>query len=131
MSTPGTIAWFARHDARLAWRDWVAMMTAGGRWRPRTVAIALIVFVGFMHLLALSMVGRFADLIEAESVSFAALRTAEGTGHPLGSADFVAGLERLVGRRLRQRKPGRKPSEPMKPIEQLELGITAMSKVSP
>jgi ABC-2 type transport system permease protein len=62
VSTPGTIAWFARHDARLAWRDWVAMMTAGGRWRPRTVAIALVVFVGFMHLLALSMVGRFADL---------------------------------------------------------------------
>src|SRR5437016_905651 len=62
VSAPGTIAWFARHDARLAWRDWVAMMTAGGRWRPRTVAVALIVFVGFMHLLALSMVGRFADL---------------------------------------------------------------------
>ena len=38
------------------------MMTAGGRWRPRTVAVALIIFLGFMHLLALSMVGRFADL---------------------------------------------------------------------
>jgi ABC-2 type transport system permease protein len=62
VSAPGTIIWFAQHDARLAWRDMVAMMTAGGRWRSRTVAIALVVFVGFMHLLALSMVGRFAAL---------------------------------------------------------------------
>ena len=45
----------------------------------------------------INRVGRFADLVEAESdgVRFAALRAAEGTGRPLGSADFVAGLKGL------------------------------------
>jgi ABC-2 type transport system permease protein len=62
MSRPASLAWFAHHEARLAWRDWLAMMTAGRRRRVRTVAIALIVFVTFMHFVAYSMVGRFADI---------------------------------------------------------------------
>ena len=61
MSHPGTLVWFARHELRLAWRDWLAMMTAGRRRRVRTVAIAVIVFVAFMHFVAYSMVGRFAE----------------------------------------------------------------------
>ena len=61
MSQPGTLTWFARHEFRLAWRDWLAMMTAGHRRRVRTVAIALIVFVTFMHMMAYSMVSDFAD----------------------------------------------------------------------
>ncbi len=62
MSQPGTLVWFAHHESRLAWRDWLAMMTAGRRRRIRTVAIALIVFATFMHVVAYSMVGRFADV---------------------------------------------------------------------
>ena len=50
MTHPGTLTWFAQHELRLAWRDWLAMMTAGRRGRVRTVAIALVVFVVFMHL---------------------------------------------------------------------------------
>ena len=45
-----------------AWRDWLTMMTAGRRRRTRTVAIALIMFATFMHLVAYSMVGRFSDI---------------------------------------------------------------------
>ena len=52
MSQPDTLVWLASHELRLGWRDWVAMMTVGHRRRTRTVAIALIVFVGFMHMLA-------------------------------------------------------------------------------
>jgi hypothetical protein len=48
---------------------------------------------------------------DADHVAFAALRTAESTGRALGSSEFVATLERITGRRLRPRKPGRKPSE--------------------
>jgi ABC-2 type transport system permease protein len=59
---PGTIAWFARHELRLAWRDWLAMMTAGGRTRIRTLAIVLMVLAAVMHMVAYSMVGRFAAL---------------------------------------------------------------------
>ena len=60
MSQPDTLVWLASHELRLGWRDWVAMMTVGHRRRMRTVAIALIVFAGFMHLLAYSMVRRYA-----------------------------------------------------------------------
>ena len=60
MSQTASLAWLAAHEFRLGWRDWVAMMTAGHRRRLRNVAIALIIFAGFMHLLAYSMVGRYA-----------------------------------------------------------------------
>lgn len=61
MSHPATLAWLGRHEMRLGWRDWLSLMTAGRRRRGRTVVIALIVFVAFMHLLAWSMVGRYAS----------------------------------------------------------------------
>jgi ABC-2 type transport system permease protein len=60
VSRPATIAWFARHELRLAWRDWLAMITAGGRTRVRTVAIVLVAVGAFMHVVAYSMVSRFA-----------------------------------------------------------------------
>ena len=60
MSSAGTLAWFAQHECRLAWRDWLSMMTAGRRRRARTVAIAIAVFAAFMHVVALGMVARYA-----------------------------------------------------------------------
>jgi ABC-2 type transport system permease protein len=69
VSQPGSLVWFARHETRLAWRDWLAMMTAGGRWRRRTVVIVGIFFLITMHLLALSMVGRFADITEPDKAT--------------------------------------------------------------
>ena len=62
----------------------------------------------------LGRVDRFADLIAApgEDPAFAAIRAAETTGRPLGNADFVAGLERLLGRPIARRAPGRKPKAP-------------------
>ncbi|HLY04937.1 MAG TPA: hypothetical protein VKR31_04245 [Rhizomicrobium sp.] len=47
-----TLAWFARHEIRLAWRDLVSMLTAGGRTRGRLAAIGVIVFVAVMHGIA-------------------------------------------------------------------------------
>ena len=55
-----TLTWFARHEFRLAWRDWLWMMTAGKRRRARIVAVVLVLFAGFMHLFAYSMVAGFA-----------------------------------------------------------------------
>jgi ABC-2 type transport system permease protein len=54
------VVWLARHELRLSWRDWVAMMTMGHRRRMSTVVIGLIIFGGFMHLLAYSIVRRYA-----------------------------------------------------------------------
>jgi ABC-2 type transport system permease protein len=59
--TPGTAVWFARHESRLAWRDWLSMITAGRRERPRRVVIAIFVFAIFMHFVAYWMVGRYAN----------------------------------------------------------------------
>jgi ABC-2 type transport system permease protein len=59
--TPGTAVWFARHESRLAWRDWLSMITAGRRERLRRVVIAILVFAVFMHFVAYWMVGRYAD----------------------------------------------------------------------
>jgi len=62
VTRPGTMAWFARHELRLAWRDWVGMMTAGGRTRARTLAIVAVAVVVLMHMVAFSMVARFAGV---------------------------------------------------------------------
>jgi ABC-2 type transport system permease protein len=62
MSAAGTAIWFARHESRLAWRDWLSMITAGKRERLRKVVIGIAAFFAFMHLVAAGMVGRYADV---------------------------------------------------------------------
>ena len=58
----GSLTWFADHELRLAWRDWLGMMTAGRRGRERIVAIAVAIFLAFAHLLAWHFVGRYVDV---------------------------------------------------------------------
>lgn len=62
MSSATALSWFARHEIRLAWREWLAMMTAGRKGRKLTAIIGLIVFAAIMHLPAYAVIGRFADL---------------------------------------------------------------------
>jgi ABC-2 type transport system permease protein len=62
MSSAAALTWFARHEIRLAWREWLAMMTAGRKGRKRAAIIGLIVFAAIMHLPAYAVIGRFADL---------------------------------------------------------------------
>jgi ABC-2 type transport system permease protein len=59
----GTAVWFARHESRLAWRDWSSMVTAGRPERLRKVAIGIAAFIIFMHLVAYWVVGRYADAV--------------------------------------------------------------------
>ena len=58
----------------------------------------------------LDRVEDFAALIAAgaDDLAFARLRAAESTGRPVGTTDFVADLERRLGRPLARRAPGRK-----------------------
>jgi ABC-2 type transport system permease protein len=58
VSTPGTVAWLARHEFRLAWRDWRSMITAGRRRRGRTIVAILAVFALVMHGIAFAMLPR-------------------------------------------------------------------------
>ena len=54
----------------------------------------------------------FAELIGSDDApgALAAIRAAETTGRPLGTAAFVADLERRLGRPIARRAPGRKPT---------------------
>jgi putative transposase len=48
-------------------------------------------------------------LLEDREEEFACLRRAEGSGRPVGAEEFIKGLERVLGRRIARRAPGRKP----------------------
>jgi len=54
-----------------------------------------------------------------EGAGYDALRRSEGTGRPVGAPEFVAGLERLLGRPIARRAPGRKPAQRV--ADQLDL----------
>jgi ABC-2 type transport system permease protein len=56
-----TFARHAHHELRLGWRDWLSLITAGGRTRKRNAAIALVVFAVFMHAFAYLIVAGYAD----------------------------------------------------------------------
>ena len=58
-------------------------------------------------------------LPKSESEDFTELRRAEGTGRPVGANGFVKGLERLLGRPIAHRAPGRKPDGVV--MEQMSL----------
>ena len=59
----------------------------------------------------LDRIERFADVnkTDPDDPTFASPRAAETTGRPLGRADFVANLQRRLGRPIARRAPGRKP----------------------
>jgi ABC-2 type transport system permease protein len=62
MTSTASIPWLAHHEFRLAWRDWWSMLTAGKRHRVRVVVIAMLAFAAFMHLVAYSIVAKFAEI---------------------------------------------------------------------
>src|SRR3954467_4420893 len=61
MSSAAALSWFARHEIRLAWREWLAMMTGARKKRTRAV-IGLLLLAALLHLPAYAVIGRFADL---------------------------------------------------------------------
>jgi ABC-2 type transport system permease protein len=61
VSRAGTISWFAYHEWRLAWRDWLWLMS-GHRWSRRRVALGLIAIALFLHGFAYLVLFQSADL---------------------------------------------------------------------
>ena len=62
LASPASLTFLAHHEFRLAWRDWWSMLTAGKPHRIRIVALALMAFALFMHLVAFSIVAKFAEV---------------------------------------------------------------------
>lgn len=62
MNQAASLTFFARHELRLAWREWLAMLTAGKPRRARIVTFALLAFATFMHFVAYSVVAQFAEI---------------------------------------------------------------------
>ncbi len=60
MSRPATLTWFATHEMRLVWRDWITFRTAGKRSREKVVVAVAVVFVSLIHLLAEFMIAPLA-----------------------------------------------------------------------
>ncbi len=55
---PGGLIWFAAHDMRLAWRDWVAMVTAGQSVRGRAALVVVLLGIAGLHALAYVSLGK-------------------------------------------------------------------------
>jgi ABC-2 type transport system permease protein len=69
VSAPGTLALFASHELRLAWRDARAMVAAGSAFRARAAVVVFLVFAAFMHALAFSIVARFAAMTHPDKAA--------------------------------------------------------------
>ncbi|MBP0650390.1 hypothetical protein J8J40_25415, partial [Mycobacterium tuberculosis] len=77
----GALAFFAVHEARLAWRDTVAMLAGarGASRRRRAVAIAgVAAFVALLHLVAEATVGPLARATPAADKATLAALTGAG-----------------------------------------------------
>ncbi len=74
----------------------------------------------------LERVREFARLLSpgsSDDATFSALRLSERSGRPLANADFIAALERLLGRRIARRAPGlREPPRQLRSVS-FRLGI--------
>ncbi|KUO54285.1 MAG: hypothetical protein APF80_06150 [Alphaproteobacteria bacterium BRH_c36] len=54
-----SLKWFARHELRLAWRDWVQLMSGGRRLKDHAVLIGMALFAVGLHWLAYVLVSAF------------------------------------------------------------------------
>lgn len=82
----------------------------------------------------LDRVARFTDLLrEDDDVDFAELRRSEGSGRPVGTAEFVASLEKLLGRNIARRAPVGNPAVQWQGSNLIyfEWGIGIMSPYRP
>jgi ABC-2 type transport system permease protein len=58
MIKPASLSWFALHELRLSWRDFLSMLTAGRREREPMVLLIAVGFVVVMHGIAALALGR-------------------------------------------------------------------------
>ena len=72
----GGLLWFARHEWRLAWRDWRILMVNQGKRRNLFLAIGVIALTALLHLIASFVLHPETELIVAPSKRALVLITA-------------------------------------------------------
>lgn len=75
---PGSIIWFARHELKLGWRDWVTMMTGGQHNRSIVLTIFIAIVMVLLHLMAFGLVSPW--VAQGISPTPATLTMLTGTG---------------------------------------------------
>src|SRR5256885_11687996 len=91
-----SLIWLARQEGRISWRDLAYIMTAGGRWRMRSVAIWIAIVVLIMHAIAWQMIGRYAGMtLDAEPDALTALSGSIGLGFFLMLSQSLEQVTRL------------------------------------
>jgi ABC-2 type transport system permease protein len=74
VSQPATLAWFARHELRLSWRDTISMLTTGKRRREPILCVVAAAFLLLMHLLAYAVIAPFSqDSITPDKATLVAI----------------------------------------------------------
>jgi ABC-2 type transport system permease protein len=94
VSSPATVAWLARHELRLSWREWTAMVTGGKRSRAIWLIAAAAVFAVVLHLLAYVLIAPFAST--AHGADVAALVVVTGCAALAGSLMLSQAVEMLT-----------------------------------
>lgn len=54
-----SLRWFAHHELRLAWRDWVQLMSGGRKLKDQAVLIGMALFAFGMHWLAYALLSPY------------------------------------------------------------------------
>ena len=93
-AAPATLPWFAAHEFRLAWRDWLAMMTAGRRVRGIVLFTTLALFYVGLHLLANALMAPWIAAGIAPDKS--TLVTVTGTGFLFWTVMLSQALESIT-----------------------------------
>jgi ABC-2 type transport system permease protein len=93
VSRTGTILWFARHEARLAWRDWLSLVS-GRRRNPRRAALGFVAIALFLHGFAYLVLHAYTDLARPPDQRLLVVVTA--TVALYGSLMLSQALERVT-----------------------------------
>ena len=127
VTEPGSLLWFARFEARLAWRDVVAMMTAGRPGRARTLAFGFGTLLIFLHFVAYLVLHFVNDGIRADVPTFVMVTS----GITLAASAMLAQAMETVTRIFYMRSDLELIlTAPVKPARLFAVRIAAMALTS-
>jgi ABC-2 type transport system permease protein len=93
-AVPASLAWFAAHEFRLGWRDWLAMTTGGKRVRGIVLFSVLGIFYAGLHLLAWTLMRKW--LATGAPLDKQTMVTVTGTGFLFWTVMLSQALESVT-----------------------------------